>query len=153
MVRKLKQVPWAAVQNTRSLHVKVTDNSLSVCIRWHVLHFMWQYQVILLCSVWLAAPVTTVDEIAVVIQTVVGHLPERLLNEHFLSSLRKVTCTANKITSSSKQKCTWCQAKWIKAKQNDNSLWFSIYVFFGCGKQCFLIKHFLSLVNIIKPLL
>lgn len=47
---------------------------------------------------------TTVDEIAVVIQAVVGHLTERLLNEHFLSSLRKVTCTANKITSSLKQK-------------------------------------------------
>lgn len=44
------------------------------------------------------------DEIAVVIQAVVGHLTERLLNEHFLSSLRKVTCTANKITSSLKRK-------------------------------------------------
>lgn len=99
--RKLKQVPWAAVQNTRSLHVKVTDNSLSVCIRWHekdVLHFMWRYQVILLCSVWPGALVTTVDEMAVVMQAVVGHLTERLLNEHFfLSSLRKVTCTTNKI--------------------------------------------------------
>lgn len=47
---------------------------------------------------------TTVDEIAAVIQAVVGHLTERLLNEHFLSSFRKVTCTANTITSSLKQK-------------------------------------------------